>query len=521
MHYRPLGVQIKEDVMNNEDSKPKIKLYVVLAIVATLFIGVFWFVWNYSFIEVSVEGASNGTNLKITNQSNNQSSSLELKTKTTKKMLRKGDYQISASQTSKSGMSIANSTGFLRTTKTTVTLEGENARQFVGNNPSPCMYFTGVVLASYECSDIAGLTLHQPATAQTPTVNLSVEDFSYQYPQGMVRTKEGTVILTRLEAGEANPEKSIAVFLLDDNLQISKEALILDFDPDKTYSIKTYKDGFIVHSTTSNDGQYFASIDAKPQSVTLGKPKDSTLKPGAWSASGSQTAIAFSNNTEGEKADLDNDNPGKVKTEVVVNKDGKDSRFTIEVNPTSMLFCGTDKLCLLNEKVVDVYSLATDEPSFMYRVSGIDDIFPDNKNILLAKSDGIWLFNPDSATGHMSYSFSNNYTYCGAQETTNGFSVCLINNQQKKVGLFVDTTKPDNGSIDKKIASLQSMSDVLNISAYKNFLYISPNAGTVTTQLDDGYGLDEAKLAKSKAAITKKIQELGIDPAVYTIIFTL
>ncbi len=508
--------------MNNDiPSKSKAKLYISLVAIVFAIASVFWLIWNYSFIEVSVEGASGNTSIKLTNQSNDSSSTVSSSTNKVKKLLRKGDYQITATQTGKSGLSITQSPGFLRTSKTSIRLEGENSRQFVGNNPSPCMYFTGVVLASYECSDIAGLTLHQPATAQTPTVNLSIEEFGYQYPQGMVRTKEGVIILTRLEAGEDDPQKSIAVFLLDDNLQTSKEALILDLDASKTYSIKNYKDGFIVHSTTSNDGQYFSSIEAKPQLVTFGKPADSKLKPAAWATSGAQTALAFSNNTEGEKADLDNDNPGKVKTEIVVNKNGADSRFYIEVNPTSILFCGDNKLCLLNEKQVDVYDLTTDKPSFMYRVTGVEEIFQSDKNILLVKNDGVWLFNPDSASGHISYSFGNNYTYCGAQESQNGFSVCLIDNKQKKVALFVNAKLPNNDSIDRKVADLQSMPEVLNVSAYKNFIYISPNAGTITTQQGDGYGPDEAKLANSRAAIAKKIQELGLDPAVYIIILTL
>jgi hypothetical protein len=55
--------------------------------------------------------------------------------------------------------------------------------------------------------------------------------------------------------------------------------------------------------------------------------------------------------------------------------------------------------------------------------------------------------------------------------------LCVFDKKNRYFALRIDTTKENTDSIDKKVSQMRANRDVLGISVYKNFMYVSAYFG--------------------------------------------
>jgi len=495
---------------------------ILLGSIGALFLGALWWFSNYSFIEVQTVSTASQTEVvyDLANQSSNKTKTTKTNNQSFKKLVAKGNYEVSVTQGDKYGFIVVKAGGFLGTTKKEVKLEKERSRQFVGNSPSGCMYYSGSLLLSYECSGHPGANVHLPADQTRSTTVVKVPFLTEGQVEGITETKEGIVALVNQNISSEDIPATQEAYLLRGDFTIAKQVSLNSLSPKKPYAISSYKDGFLVYDQSMALAYYYSSVSAQPQNIALKTP-DPKLKPFALSARADNLAVAYSNNTSGQVADMDSQGVSKaVQSVISTNKSSLASQLKLTGEVTAIKLCGSSKLCVLSNKKLSVYDVSGSKPKYLYSVTNVDWIETTNKNLLLSRNKEILGLDVDNGSGYRGYSYGD-YKLCGIHGGANGYSLCLINNRQSKVTLYLNQEKTDSDSIDKKIYKLQQSSDIKSVSAYGRFIYISPNPGPMEYDSAAGeFDYNPAKVAAAKTRIMQKAKELGIGND-YNIVITL
>lgn len=487
-----------------------------------VFIIVGIWLYGYSFITISpIDAASSQVTYHLTNQSSNKVVAFESSGKTVKKLVARGSYEIVATQGSKSGFVVVKTGGFLMSKSVSLKLVSERTRIYVGNNPTGCMFYSGVLLLSYECTDIDGASVHQPSTNTQPTATKKISAFESGQVEGIVATYEGIVALVHQHVDSEDAPPSHDLVLLDTQYNVVSSKSISEFNATERLTIKPFRDGFIIANSTLGSAFYYSSIKGAPSSLTLNSSKNTKLKPYYITTSGDAYLVAYSKDGDGGDSALDATKITNAQTNIVISSGNTISRLTVGSRPASIEFCDSKHLCILNNNQLSVYVIAGKKITYAYKITGVDSIRKTNEGLVFAKNKGIWGMDVASRSGYMEYSLGV-YSLCGIKDAINGYVLCLIDSRQNKVALHIDPKNTDVDEIDKKITSIQSLPEVSHISVYGNYLYISPQAGTVTyLPAIQGYGYDPNLLAVTKEKILTSVKRLGIDTNTYKIVFTL
>lgn len=119
------------------------------------------------------------------------------------------------------------------------------------------------------------------------------------------------------------------------------------------------------------------------------------------------------------------------------------------------------------------------------------------------------------------YTFGEAYTFCGIKAVGGGAALC-INNELGESSAIHLTTDRNSDMIDKKVDQLRATDRVTFVSAYKNFIYVTPDGGDlIYSPASGGYIYDPEVLSVANQAIQNAVSELGIDRAKYQIINSL
>ena len=140
---------------------------------------------------------------------------------------------------------------------------------------------------------------------------------------------------------------------------------------------------------------------------------------------------------------------------------------------------------------------------------------------LLALSDTrILNLDVDNKTGFVEYSFGDR-KFCGLQKDVGGYLLCQTNTKGVNAVLRIDQTSNNSDSIDKKVAGLEKMSEVKNVSVYGQFLFISPDLGELVYDNSLGFfNYDPSVKQSVNDKISHQIDVLGVDRNTYHIINT-
>lgn len=493
------------------------KKIILISILALLLIVFHWF-FTHSFIEVSVNdngtGRFNFTLTDVSSQKQTHGSS----TKTLKKLVRKSQYEVLVQNGETSYFSVANTGRFLSTTSIQANLAPEKSRKFVGNNPGTCMYYVGHILASVECGDFRSqLKLHVPASAQQPTYTRSGPGIVDGIIEGSVVTSQGTVLLMRSTASTNH-----SAYILGPDLGLNNKVLMTDLDNNKTYYMQNYKDGFVVYDDGFGKVLYYSSISSSPILIKLTRPDDEKLMPIAISVQGSTIIMTYSNDLSsdvhesGQDKTPENPKPPKKITSVLsIHRDNYTKQFSFKKSISDGRLCGTNKLCILSSNQLEIYDITKSKPQILYSVGGVEQIDFVNNELIVVKNGNVIGLDVDKKSGSIQYGFGE-YSFCGYTPSNQGYTICISKSDQNKAALFVDTTMPNNGSIDKKILPLMNLADITALSVYDKYIFVSPNLGEVVFKKDLGsFGYDTATTETVNKNIDQVFEASGIDKNFY------
>lgn len=486
---------------------------------------VLYWLSGFSFIEITTTGQGGGNlEYSLKNQKNTGASEITSTNATkVKKLVRKGSFEITVKQSDRSAFSVVVTKGFFRTSKVQANLQKEKARQFIGGNPSSCMYMFEQTLVSYSCGGpYQGITLHVPASDNQATYNFVTPSLRQGAIEGLVRidNQEFVIVKNFFEISNENPAH--AAYAVGSDLSIPTIGIALPaLRSDDLYTITPYKKGFLAYNSQLTHLVYYTSINDRPETIAVSPPEDKEQVPYMLTTLDDTIAIAYSKPTAHGQPNLDDPKTTAKQLSTISLRTDKSSRqFTLKKRYESMHLCGTDRICMLHNKQLDVYDISKDNPVLLFVVTNVNEFTYTNGTLLAVNDKGVLSLDTSIASGSMQYSFGP-YTFCGIQPSGSSYLLCVINQKQKKVALLISPDEESDG-IDQKIANLLLLTEVKDISVYKNSIFISPNAGQISYQPSlGGYGYNPETIKLTNNKIDSEIDRVGIDRNRYRIVNTL
>lgn len=488
----------------------------VFTLIAIFLLGAFYWIANHSFIEVVVVDNQNSNPLDYSIRNQGSMDAVISKSEGTKirKIVSKGDYEVSVSSGGESYFTVVKTKHFLGSTKVAARLMPEKSRVFIGNNPFPCMNYVDATLLSYPCNDYySSIVRHVPASqgASTYTEDNLLTDLSAQI-EGTAVSGASTYMLARMQStGEDQPGGNHIVVPLKSNLAVSNKIDLPNLKVGELYSTKPHPDGFVIYDNLFIEALIYKSAESRPTTLKLERPKEKNMDPVSIDFSkSSDVAMIFSRST-GDSGD-------EAGSEVIVQKKDEVIHQVIDGGYNSVLFCGTGKLCLLKETSLEVFEIGADKLNLIYRVRDVKSINKIGEQLLLTNKSGVLEFDTERAEGAYSYSFGEYRLKSVVMIDENKYIVALIDNKQRSVALLIDRGIIGTDNIDKKVMDLQNLSVVDYVSVYKNFIYMAgdigePEYNTSTKRRE--YSPEKKRVTASK--INAEIDRLGIDRSKYTI----
>ncbi len=448
----------------------------------------------------------------LLDQSNNKSNTSTNTESSSKKFVSSGNYEALIQQKDNSYFSVVHTPGFFQTTTVSGVLQKERERTFVGNNPSDCMALVNTTLLSVGCGQKAEVTIHVPAKGNIPTYTLANKRTPFGYNEGFVKTSQGTLALFKTPFNSENgPQQTI--YEINNGLNFEKGVILTDLDPEQTYSITPYLQGFVVYNTNFTKILYYFSTQSKPQDLSFNTDLGKYPSPVSFDVKKDTILTAYTNNTGSDEDSSAKD----IKTKVNIREATKSKSYLLDGAFSEVHLCGTQKICLINNKEMVVYDISIKTPDILYTISNVQTIKNTSDNLLVVTDFGVLNFNADKRSGYFEYSFGS-YQFNGVVVDGNNYILRLTNNQNDKVALYINQDQENTNSIDKKITELVKDKNIKSISVYGKTIYIIPDTPIIFNTSLNSFTNDPVKQKTINEEIRKIIQDININTSEYTII---
>ncbi|OGL36728.1 hypothetical protein A3F38_02320 [Candidatus Saccharibacteria bacterium RIFCSPHIGHO2_12_FULL_48_21] len=487
---------------------------ITFVIVSLAILASAYWLFSHSRLEITINSGSQNTNYsyQLYNQGNGKTESIKTSSKTLSKIVGKGTYEILVTSDETSYVAVVKVSGFLRTTKIHGDLRPEQTRHFVGNEPKDCTNYIQSVLISYNCGDLySNIQTHQPADASQPTYTQKNTATGLSgYVEGIINSAESDLVLIKtIPTSEEQPDDGHILYRIDKEMRLTDPVSLTSLSSEKVYSISQYKNGFVVFELTAPQAIYYPSARSNPTELKLEQPTDNSLYPVAMSVYGDSLLSVYSNKPS------DRNNRSEI---VVYSSQATSSHHHLKGSlTTSTVLCGTKVLCTLTNNRLDVFSLKTEKPQLLFNLFGVTDVDNFASETRVITSKGVVKLDVDSRSGFYEYSFGD-YSYNNISGDSTGYTLSINNSKQQKVAVRIDKARVNTDSIDKKVSELQGMAEVLFVSVYGNYIYISANLGDLVYDSVTGSYVYNGVIKKAVAnKINAEIDKLGIDRKVYTI----
>lgn len=494
----------------------RLKLFAILGILLVIIVVAFYWIATHSFIDVSVPSGSASATITITNQANGKEISKEVQGNF-KQLVSKGKYEVIARGEKGSSFNIVSAKGFLGTEQVNSELKPQSKREFVGNNPSPCMIYSEQLL-SYACfAYLDSVGVHKPANAKRTTI---VETGQFR-EQGVVESQftiggKAYMLLQLLGGFGVKNETAHNLYSVND-AKIKHVAKLPELAREDRYVLRGLKDGFVVYKSDFSNAYAYSSFGGGAQALDLGSPKEKDMSIVGMEAGFNIVARTYSDAASDKFHELDEDKSTEGTTEVVANIDGQVRNYVFPTRQQNAVPCETNTLCLLNGKVLSVYDVSETKPKLLYQVSNVQAYDTAPKGLVLVRGNEVLHVDARTGNGHIGYSLGS-YTQCGIQTTKDGYVLCLINHKQNKVALAINMNENDTDSIDVKMAELIKTTGLETASIYKNYIYIVPEKGPLQyNKKNQGFEPDMKVVRVNLDAIDEAIKTIGINPNEYTV----
>lgn len=457
---------------------------------------------------------------RFVNQAN-QNDLIEVKdiSKSVEVALSEGTYELTVQQDETNFFSVVN-TG--ENTVVEAAPKPERGRRYVGNLPRDCRNFIANRLYSYECGGTLGSMLtHMPATATQPTYTQPSSTLTEDVIEGLIKTKEGDVLLV-YEAAVAgherfskrsNEESPHIAFVPKDGLgtNLGTRTPLKGLPENERYSVQPYREGFLAYSESLTQAFYYSSTKATPAKQTIATPEDKDLVPDILTAKDSLFAVAYvreeSQNPESDSI-------------IIVHENNQPRTYEMDKTFESIRLCGDKKLCALSKGTMEVYDVSDKEIRILYSVMNARNFDAYDGKLVISRDSEVISLDVDRRAGQIQYTYGS-FAPCGIQSAGSSYLVCIEADQGAKSILYVEQEQVSD-DIDKKIVSLLDMSEVSVASIYGSFIAITPRAGGVEYQPDtDTFGYNPEKITASKKIIEEKLDQIGLDRKKYKIHYTI
>lgn len=512
----------------------KRKITLITVVLVTLFTGLWLF--NHSFMELTIDAANGSTAVTIKDQKSHTSTTLNSESPKIKRLIGRGNYEVLVSNKEKSYITVIKTSGFLRKTTIAATLFPEKQRKFIGDNPSSCAYLVTTILQSLACGDkLEKMQIHVPSTALVPTYITKIPTPSINgFLEDIINTREGAIVLIKGGGNGSEQDAKHFAFNINGDGTIYNGVALGDLPGTVSYEYLAYQDGFIAYDKINKNAAYFQTRLSPPKKVDIPKPKNDTLGLEAVRVLGNSMMFVYSDTPFGgylgefmssetsEKVQPDSTQRAGKKTKAiseVVLVNGSDMRrLSLDITPSDITYCATNKMCVLQNGILTVYEVSGNEKVRLFELSGILGINSGASGFRVVKKEGVVNLDLTKQQGFLEYSLAD-YTYCGIKTTSNGYLVCVVNNKGERAALYLDPTAPNSDSIDKKVADLLKLPEIKSISAYNYTIFISPNLGEIIyDQQQQINTYDPAVIKAVNAKINQEINRLGISRSTYKIV---
>lgn len=493
----------------------------VLVLITLFAFGAFFWVSTHSYVDVIVQNQSSGglITYNFLNQASGKSAVVISNSAHIKKMVARTNYEVLVEQNGKSYFSVVKTKGFLGHLTISAKLMPERARTFVGDGPAACMYYLNNMLISYSCGDTYGnINIHVPATATQPTyiaknTNRSppYSSTSDGYIEGFIKTSQGNIALIHSINGGQSFGGDHIIFNVADSLTSSGAVHLSKLDNNKTYAMVPYQGGFIVYDAALDSVWAYSSTNSNPIPINLDKPDSKGLHASVLDAQGNLVLAAY----------LGGADSNKQLAEAIVVDNNISKHYIFKKHYSAISFCGSQKLCAVGAKGLDVYDISGQKARLLFNVSGVSAIKNSAFGLLIARKQALLNLDVNSRSGFVDYSFGD-FRYSGIQNSKNGYILSITNTNSKTSALYIDQTVVNSDSIDKKVAALQKFPGISALSVYKNYIYITPNLGQpVYDSATNSFNYDQATKQNVNNKISQEIKSLGINTSKYFVINTL
>ncbi|HET7529282.1 MAG TPA: hypothetical protein VFJ84_03605 [Candidatus Saccharimonadales bacterium] len=486
----------------------KQRRWLLLSALLAAVITVFAWAYSHGTIEINVQNPSGSlVDYTFTNQQTGKTKTVRTGPHA-KIRTGSGEYEVSVRQDNKTGYLLARAGHFLKADSHSTGLSAESGVTFVGDNPAGCMIYTGR-LFSFNCGQSLydSITLHVAATKSTPTYTTKINYGLEPLILGAVNYGDNVLLLARSVDSEG--PSGYSLILTDKSLAPIKQVQLSLDRLDSGYSISPYGKGFIVYSNDYRTVEIFSAYGQKPVTVNFEPPRQPGLTALSLSTDGSHISV-LSTNGPGAK------NPA---SEVVSYNSGRFSHYSLAESVSKAVFCGSQKLCVLSGGSLKVFALGGTAPSYLYSLSGVKALDFSSATLMVINDTGVIAWDADIRSGHISYSWGG-YTYQTIQPAPGGYILSITDKQGNKRAAFIDSSAASD-SIDKKILQLQALPQVSGVSIYKNYIFVTPNIGSLVYDSAAGsYMYDPAEKKAANDKITAEIKNLGINTNKYTVINT-
>ena len=509
---------------NQPDIKSRRLKQAAAILIPLIFLGILLSWLNsHSFINIRVNTPlTEEFSYVLVDQETKKSTVINSKSPTLKKLVKKGTYEVLVSSRETSYFSVVSTKPFLKTTEIKSNLQQEKSRAFVGNNPGPCMHYGQNLLFTYACgADYDSLAVHSPASADTPTTTLTPPSVLPEVAIGGTVNLAGKdlILLSNVVGGES--EQSHSLYDLTPDLRLIHHAALLGLEPAKSYNVSQRGQGFLAYDSSFQDIISYDANAASPQKIDIDRPDNEELAGQQISTDGELIAVAYSD----PNRVLDSVDEAAIqnteKTAVQVYASGQTKSFLFDGSYYLAQLCAAKYLCLVQDRELVVYDIGGKEAKPVVRIGNVYNIKTVGDKLLVVRYDGVLEFDIASRSGSMQYSYGA-YSPCGVETAQNpGYVLCLTNPRKDKVAIYIDPSQDNVDSIDKKLLALLDQPYISAISAYRSFIYISPELGEPEyDEPSKGFAPNPEIKQKTTQDINKIIKELGINPSLYSIINT-
>jgi hypothetical protein len=267
--------------------------------------------------------------------------------------------------------------------------------------------------------------------------------------------------------------------------------------------------------------KYYSSPTAPSEDISIDIPKlNKDISAARIATTNDSIVLVMDDSAKRNEEDVHRDSAAG-NTIVSVYKNGSTKNYKFSMIFSDIEACGTNKLCAVGDNTLYVYDITGSKAKLLYNLSGVQSVTRVGDQLLLQREKQVVAFNPDTQSGTIDYSLGD-YTSCGAPQPVgpNQYVLCLINNHRKKVALHINRTA-ETDNIDEKVSELQKLASVDDVSAYGNYIYVTPRLGPpIRDKVSGLYNNDPAVVRVVADEINKKVAELGIDLQKYKVINT-